>query len=391
MLNQAVKRQLISDVPVGFFLSGGLDSSLLVAISRKMFPNKNLKCYTIDTNTDTKTEGFENDLPYAVKVARLLNVDLEIVDGDFKIVQQFDQMIYHLDEPQADAAPLSVSNIAKKAREQGYYVLLSGAGGDDLFTGYRRHQLAARYRTFDRIPDVLKKTITSIVDNLNYTNLLSRRLKKLTSIFKHGSIEYNMASVYGWLGLDELYGLFNEKIIYNPLEQLVKSLKGIPEERNIVNRMLFWELKYFLADHNLNYTDKMSMAHGVEVRVPYLDKDLVEFSTEIPVEMKMKGITTKYILRKVAERYLPNDIICRSKTGFGGPVRDWVKTDLAAEIDSRLFNDDRYFNEIFDLKTVRSLVERNKSGQIDAAYTIWGLLAINSWLNQFNKNNDFFN
>ena len=98
------------------------------------------------------------------------------------------------------------------------------------------------------------------------------------------------------------------------------ALKNIPNQKSNLNKMLYWEMKYFLTDHNLNYTDKLSMATGVEVRVPFLDKELLEFSTTIPPHLKMKGVTTKYLLKKMMERYLPNDIIYRSKAGFGAPV-----------------------------------------------------------------------
>jgi asparagine synthase (glutamine-hydrolysing) len=147
--------------------------------------------------------------------------------------------------------------------------------------------------------------------------------------------------------------------------------------------MLYWEMKYFLPDHNLNYTDKMSMANGVEVRVPYLDKELVEFSTTIPPELKMKGTTTKYLLRKVAERYLPKEVIYRSKTGFGAPVRDWITGPLDARLQQTFSPEQSAKRQLFDSANVLNLVERNKLNKLDASYPIWGLLAIASWWGQF--------
>ena len=142
-------------------------------------------------------------------------------------------------------------------------------------------------------------------------------------------------------------------------------------------------MKYFLADHNLNYTDKMSMAHGVEVRVPFLDLDLVNFSTTIPPQFKMKGSETKYILKKTMENYLPKEVIYRKKTGFGAPVRKWITQDLEAMIEERLSKENLDKWGIFDYKKVQDLIYRNKEGRIDASYTIWSLLAIQSWLEQF--------
>lgn len=149
--------------------------------------------------------------------------------------------------------------------------------------------------------------------------------------------------------------------------------------------MLYWDLKYFLTDHNLNYTDKMSMAVGVEVRVPFLDKDLVDFSTKIPVRFKMKGNETKYILKKVAEKYLPKDIIYRPKTGFGAPVREWITKDLRPMIDERLSKKNIEKWGIFDYSAIQQLVDDNQRKKIDASYSIWALLAIQSWLEQFVK------
>ena len=143
-------------------------------------------------------------------------------------------------------------------------------------------------------------------------------------------------------------------------------------------------MKFFLADHNLNYTDKMSMAHGVEVRVPFLDLELVEFACKLPVRLKMKGREAKYLLKKVAERYLPKEVIYRPKTGFGAPVRSWiVNGDLQPLVDRILNQENVAFTSIFSTESIIKLMNDTKSGRYDGAYTIWSLLAIDSWLTQF--------
>jgi len=125
------------------------------------------------------------------------------------------------------------------------------------------------------------------------------------------------------------------------------------------------------------------MAAGVEVRVPYLDLELINFSTTIPPNMKLKGKTTKYLLRKVAERYLPAEVIYRPKAGFGAPVRKWVKSDWAPMIQGRLTKGALLHSGLFDIPAIEQLIADNQSGKIDASYSIWGLLAIESWLRQF--------
>lgn len=387
-LLKAVDRQMLSDVPVGFFLSGGLDSSLLVAMARKLYPNRKFLCFTIDVgNWGQGIEDFADDLHYAKKVAKALQVDLKIIKADIDIVQMFDKMIWHLDEPQADAAPLNVLNIAQLARENGIKVLIGGAGGDDIFSGYRRH-LALRYeKYFQRIPLVFRKLIQLVIQHLASKKPFFRRIKKLLSGIDKPALE-RQASYFGWLPTDTVKSLFTDEwklrsAFFDPYNYFYKLERELPLQSDELSRMLYWELKTFLVDHNLNYTDKMAMAAGVEARVPFLDLDLVEFSKSIPTELKMKGKETKYILKKVAEKYLPMDIIYRSKTGFGAPVRKWITTDLQPMIEERLSFERLEKRGIFDPKKVWELIEANKAGKIDASYSIWTLLAIESWLTQF--------
>ena len=384
-LLQAVERQLLSDVPVGFFLSGGLDSSLVVAMAKKLHPNQRWNCFTIDTGDNLTTEGFSSDIVYAEKVAKALDVNLHVVKAEIDIVRDFDYMIWHLDEPQADAAPLNVSNICKKAREMGFKVLLGGTAGDDVFSGYRRHQALQLEKYLRWIPNFLSKVGLSLP--LNQQNPVFRRIKKILLESSH-SKEVRLANYYRWLPQEVVSALFNESHQqelndYQPTKYFFDKLKDIPNETSWLNKMLYWEMTSFLPDHNLNYTDKMGMAHGVEIRVPYLDNELVEFACSLPPVLKLKGNETKYILKKVAERYLPKDVIYRSKTGFGAPVRKWITEDLEDVLNERLSRKQIAKAGIFDADKVWKLIEDNKAGVIDASYSIWCLLAIDSWINQF--------
>ncbi len=387
VFTSAVERQMLSDVPVGFFLSGGLDSSIIVAKAKEL-TDKKLKCYTIDTDFDKKDkEGFVNDLYYAKRVAKYLDVDLNIVEGKIDIVNDFDKMIWHLDEPQADAAPLNVLNISRVAREKGNTVLLGGTGGDDLFSGYRRHQALNFEKIFKITPNYILKLAKKAASLFPASNPHFRRVQKLLKASDMSSID-RLTKLYEWLPLEINHSLYSKDIRelvinYNPSDVLKSSLSNIPKETELLNYLLFWDMKYFLTDHNLNYTDKMSMAVGVETRVPFLDKELVDLSTKIPVSLKMKGNTTKYILKKMTEKYLPKDVIYRPKTGFGAPVRKWITQDLDELIKSYLSPDKIRERGIFNERHVWRLIEDNKKGKIDASYTIWSLLAIESWFKQF--------
>lgn len=383
----AVERQMLSDVPVGFFLSGGVDSSALVAMARKLYPDRKLQCFTLDLGGENRYEGFSDDLHFAKKAADYFNADLEIVRADINIVADFDKMIYHLDEPLADPASLHVYNISKKAREMGYKVLIGGTAGDDLFSGYRRHQALVYEKYLEWLPPTVRQFFERLIGNFNVKNAEVRRLKKFFAGSELGRVE-RMKNYYSWLPWNITKNLFSiqaksELENFIPADIFHRLLKNIPADCPDLNKMLYWELKTYLVNNNLIYSDKMSMAVGVEVRVPFLDKDLVEFSTSIPVNLKMKGTTTKYLLKKVMEKYLPHDVIYRPKAGFGAPVRKWICEDLDETINAYLSPERIRERGIFNDTAVCQLIEDNKSGKIDASYPIWCLLAIESWMRQF--------
>ena len=387
-LEKAVERQLQSDVAVGFFLSGGLDSSAILAMAKKLYPKERFPCYTIDSGSQAY-EGFSNDLYYAKRVAKHFNVPLKIVKADVDIVNHFDQMIYHLDEPQADAAPLNVLEISKAALKDGVKVLLGGTGGDDLFSGYRRHQALNYEPLFQMFPQWSVALLKAGFRPFNISNPSIRRMRKVLTDLDKTPFQ-RMFGYYTWISLGINKSLFNAELnndksfsTFQPLDDFEKLWNNITNEHSLLNRSLYWEMKTYLPDHNLNYTDKMSMAFGVETRVPFLDVELVDFSTRIPPGLKMKGNVTKYILKKAMAPYLSDDIISRPKTGFGAPVRDWVVNKLDARINSVLSKESIDARGIFNSDSVSRLIRDNKLGKIDASYTVWSLLAIESWMRQF--------
>lgn len=382
-LINAVKRQLLSDAPIGFFLSGGLDSSLLVALARKILPNQPIKCYTIDSGESK--DGFASDLYYARKVAEHLKVDLTEIIVKSDIVSNFDEVIWHLDEPQSDPAPFNVLKISEAARKDGIKVLIGGTAGDDIFSGYRRHQALLLDRYFDFAPVALRSLIRRVISSIKSKSALVRRLKKLTkSIDKDKN--HRFVGYFEWQQFEFVQSLFikelrKELTVENKhFNQLLEDVKYLHSD---LNKLLYLEVYTFLVDHNLNYTDKVGMAHSVEIRVPYLDLDLVEFTTTIPPELKMKRKETKFILRKVAEKYLPRDVIYRPKVGFGVPVEHWVRNELDDFIESNLSKEAIESSSIFDYSSIKELVKDNKTGKVNASYNIWSLLAIQSWLKQF--------
>ncbi len=379
----AIKRQLLSDVPIGFFLSGGLDSSLIVAIARKLLPNNKLKCYTIDSGESQ--DGFSSDLFYARKVASYLEVDLEEINIGSDIISIFDEIIWHLDEPQSDPAPLNAFKIAEAARKDGIKVLIGGTAGDDIFSGYRRHQALLVDKYFDYLPMFLRKLIKNLINQIHSKKPLVRRLKKLTKSIDKTKNE-RLVTYFEWQEFDFIKSVFKEKHkvqLKHENSYFKKLLGDVNDLNDELNKLLYLEIYTFLIDHNLNYTDKAGMANGVEIRVPYLDVELVEFSTKIPVNLKMKGKETKYILRKVAERYLPKEVIYRSKVGFGAPIEHWVRNELNNYIGPNLSKEAIEKSDIFDFEKINEVVQLNKTGKINASYNVWSFLAVESWCKQF--------
>lgn len=387
LLEQAVRRQLIADVPVGAFLSGGLDSSTLCHYASRESNNR-FDCFTIDLSPeDLKKEGITNDLPYAQKVAKHLDVKLHTISVGSDAIKHLDKMIYHLDEPQADPAILNTLFIAQLARENNIKVLLSGAGGDDLFTGYRRHYALMQEKHWAGLPQVMRKGLKLSSSLLPDQYPLTRRIKKAFSYADLDSSQ-RLASYFLWCSPDRVCGLLNKdrfsSISENQvLDPLLNTLKRLPPGVSELNKMLYLEQKHFLPDHNLNYTDKMTMAVGVEARVPFLDNDLIDFACSLPDHLKQNGPVGKYILKKTMEKYLPHEIIYRPKTGFGAPLRRWLKVELKNLTDETLSEVSITRRGIFNYKAVKKLVEDDRLGKVDASYTIFGLICLEMWMKQF--------
>lgn len=386
-LQQAVERQLQSDVPLGYFVSGGLDSSLLVAIQKHLFPERPIHGFTI-SDAINRTEGFDEDLPYAKLLANRFGINLEIISSNQVLPSDFEDMIWHMDEPQGDAVPLYISAISKRAREKGYLVLMSGMGGDDLFAGYRRHIALSLDPYVSILPLWLRRVFKNATKVLPDDIPELRRIKKVLMGFDFKNMNDRLVGYFDWITTGETFQLFAKPVQecllnYNPHEEFLNALGHIPPQASNLTKQLYLESRYYLPDHNLNYTDKIGMKHGVEIRVPYLDKDLVQLSFQLPDQLKLRGQTTKYILRKVAERYLPDEIIHRRKTGFGGPVRRWITNEFHQKISEDLSFEVLEAQGIFNPHAVAQLIQANRTGKRDAAYPILALLAIQSWLKKF--------
>jgi asparagine synthase (glutamine-hydrolysing) len=384
-----VRRQLVSDVPLGAFLSGGLDSSSIAAFAarHKSGPGK-LQCFSIDIGDgDPASEGFANDLPYARKVAEHLDVDLHVVRADQSMLGRLEEMIYFLDEPTADLAALNTLLISELARSQGITVLLSGAGGDDIFTGYRRHYALMQEKWWSWMPRPGRAALAKVTGSFPKNVSALRRVSKAFQFAEKDS-NTRLAGYFSWLQPQEAYNLLSADIreTIKPddmLAPLLENLACFPDEVSPLQKMLYLECRHFLADHNLNYADKMGMAAGVEIRVPLLDLDLVQQAQLIPDEIKQHGRIGKWIFKKAMEPVLPAEVIYRSKSGFGVPLRQWLLGPLREIVNDALSPVRLHSRGIFDADAVQRLIVRNQNGQIDASYTIFAILCLELWCIQY--------
>jgi asparagine synthase (glutamine-hydrolysing) len=384
-LRTAVHRQMVADVPVGAFLSGGLDSSAVVAMARETAPD--IQCFTINTG-GVQDSGVTDDLPYARKVAKHLGVNLhEIKVDSSRMASDLEQMVFQLDEPLADPAPLNVLYISQLARQHGVKVLLSGAGGDDLFTGYRRHRALMMERYWAWLPVSARSGLRQLTANLGQGGALGRRV---TKAFSHADWPENkrLSGYFLWADPVRVMGLFapqhRAELAHEAMTQPMEDyLNTLPSSLPPLQRMLALEQRFFLADHNLIYTDKMSMAVGVEVRVPFLDNDLVRLANRLPADIKQRGAEGKWVLKRAMEPFLPREVIYRPKTGFGAPLRSWLRHELRELVDDLLSAETLLRRGLFDPKAVASLIADDRAGRVDAAYTILGLLCIEIWCRKF--------
>lgn len=382
-LQRSVFRQMVADVPVGAFLSGGLDSSAIVAFAREMNPD--IRCYTI---AGAQEEGVVDDLPYARRVAAHLKVPLSIVEIDPRTMAcDLVEMVRQLDEPLADPAPLNVLYMSRLARSQGIKVLLSGTGGDDLFSGYRRHRAIQWQNIESLMPRWFRSGLEDAVYSLDHRQPLFRRLGKFTSGLALDGDE-RIVNYFAWASPEHLEPLYSRPF-KDALDRdraarpMLEFLAEMQRNTAALDRMLALEQRFFLADHNLTYTDKMSMAVGVEVRVPFLDLDLIKFAATVPHRFKQRGAVGKWILKKAMEPYLPREIIYRPKTGFGAPLRRWIRDDLSEMLDDLLSSESLKKRGLFEPTRVRKLISDNQTGRVDGSYTLLSLMCIELWFRNF--------
>lgn len=374
-LRASVEKRLVSDVPLGVFLSGGIDSSLIAALMAELTPAKNIKTFTVGFGEKEYDESAA-----ARKISRIIGADhyQEIlpVKKAIEIVYKIPEF---MDEPMADPSIIPTYLVSQFAKEK-ITVALGGDGGDETFGGYPKyivHPIADYYR---KVPEILRKKIfDKLITNFPFLAKKNRyKLEKLIQGIDFPPASRNQIWISSFVPseLKELLcGFDAADSIFSDIDNYLEG-KSFGEE---LDKIFYLDFKLMLQDAYLTKVDRASMANSLEVRSPFLDKDLVEFSARIPNKLKLKNFQTKYILKKIAENYFPKDIIYKPKIGFGIPLAEWLRNDLKnllnEYLNEKTLKKEGLFNHLF----VNNLISEHITGGKDNSSKIWPLLVFQMW------------
>jgi asparagine synthase (glutamine-hydrolysing) len=367
-LEDAVRQALISDVPLGAFLSGGLDSSLIVALMRR-HSNSTVKTFSIGFAGD---DSFDETI-YARQVAEHLGTEHTAFTVQPQTLDLLPKLVWHHDQPFGDSSAIPTYLVSSLAREH-VTVALTGDGGDELFAGYDRFKAAALVERFRHVPKSLLQAadslLTHVPEGTNYANRVQRARR-----FVRGAAQPQVLAYFDWVRL------FSTDLSHDLLGK-----NGDPAGQHFmavgagggVNGLLDRNLRTYLPDDLLIKTDRSSMAASLETRAPFLDHVLMECAARIPLNLKLKGMTSKYILKEIARSYLPDSIIDRPKHGFGVPLGAWLRRDMGI-VRETLLSPQARARGLLDLRAVEQMIEAHVDGSRDHAQRLWALLTLEWW------------
>ena len=397
-LTAAMKRHLVSDVPLGVFLSGGLDSSSILALATQI-EQRPMKAYTIAfRDEDARHEQSGDDRKYARIVAKKFGAEHHEIEVQPNIVDLLAEVVWHMDEPVADPAAIASYLICKAAREE-LTVLLSGQGGDEIFGGYRVHLTDRLTAPLRMVPGAVRRR--ALMPGLDLLRRVRNHVPgmepgKVMAFHRYGKkllsgADFDPARRFvfhrSYYAPGEQSGLYSAHMReavkgFDPYETHMKFF-GLVPDADFLDQMLYVDQKTFLPELNLTYSDKMSMAASVEVRVPLLDQELVSFMRGVAPRHKVRGMQQKVLFKKAMEGILPEEVIWRGKAGFGAPIRRWLKGDLKPLVEDLLSERTIRGRGFFDPAAIRSMVEANATDRADHAYRIWALMTFELWCRTF--------
>ena len=383
LLERAVTARLeAADVPVGLFVSGGLDSGVVAAMARRA--KENLQCFSI---------GFEeasfDESRYAQQVARSLGIKHHLkVFRAQEMLHMVERLPEILDEPLADPSILPLYLLSQFAAEH-MKVVLSGDGGDELFAGYQTYQAHKLVTFYDALPGFVKESVKAFAFRLPVSHKYLSLDFKIKQFLKGVGVSSEVR-FFLWRGAFsnvERHALLRPEVRRelqneNAYEEIYRYVRksGLTKE---LERILYLSMKLYLQDNNLVTVDRASMANGLEVRSPLLDRDVVDFVCRLPMEYKLNGLKTKYILKKVAEELLPRNVVYRKKKGFGVPLAKWLTGELREFMLDYLSQERIERQGIFHYPCVSQLIDEQLTMKKDNRELLWTLLVFQTWYERY--------
>ena len=377
LLKDSIEKRLIADVPLGVFLSGGLDSSTIVSVMRTLDKNKEIKTYSVDFEY-----GIYNESKWAKIVSDKFNTthtSFTISSNSYKIL---DKILWYLDEPMADPALIPLYYLSKNARKH-VTVVLTGDGGDEIFAGYDQYRISLLTEKLSKtkIPiPVIKKIIS-----LTPAKILNK-IQKHAEIIGKKAISKRISETINFFRKEDYFSAYLNLISIFDNKERKKFLKKkylpiqnynylFKKPKNILNKFLYFDQNVLLPESFLMKTDKMTMANSLEARAPLLDPNIVKFSFFISPNLKLHSGITKYLLRKSMKFYLPKEILERKKQTFHVPIEEWIDKDLGKKFLKTIKNSSSYFNNYY----IEKLFKNYKKGKLYYARQIWNIICWIKW------------
>jgi asparagine synthase (glutamine-hydrolysing) len=386
LLDQSIEKRLIADVPVGCFLSGGIDSSAITVRAARKY-HASLKTFSVGFGKSSY-----NELPYAKEVSDLCGTDHYSILVNNVTHELIESIVWHAEEPTADSSMVPTYQLCKLAKEQ-VTVALSGDGADEIFAGYETYTAFYLSRLYKLLPKLFRAGISASV--LNSTRVTEEKyafrekVRRFTSATEFD--DHKMHLYWRSIVNDEtksellsgsLFSALTELPIYKRSEEIFTRSNATS-----LNKMLLIDTKLYLPNDMLVKVDRMSMAHSLEVRSPFLDHKLTEFAFSLPDKYKLKFFKRKkYLLRKVLSDELPSSILDRKKAGFNSPINEWIKGQLREPIYDCLFSKSFLDKTGFNRSVINKLLERNEKGLADHSFEIWNIYVLAIWFDLFQSN-----
>lgn len=372
LLRESMALQCVADVPIGLFFSGGTDSTALAVTAPR-----SLDALYVEYGADAA----DSDTAYARDVSRHLGLALSTIrhrpedDGPEAIFEAFARVARGTEEPISDYTYIASEAIARHARDRGFKVMLSGMGGDELFAGYPRH-LLARHRTIAR---AARFPLSIAEPILAARPRLSKKAERLVRFVNEPDFARAYTSLVGYFSEDEVDALLGRRDAATSFHQRLSALLAPAADRSPLKQAMLLD-RYGFLSHNLTVTDRASMAHGVEVRVPLMSRDLAALGLALPDSELARVSRTKLPLRRIIERRLPSRLVHRPKVGFNPPLDGKIRKLGADRVMERLCSGP--FSGVASVDVARAIVKAHFAGQVNNTYKIWQMLYFNDWLDR---------